>query len=216
MRSDLSAIRWFALCFGFAAILLPVACVDLDSAGAPAGMGTDTDTNAGNTPGGSSDGTSSTAGSNNTGGAAANPDASDPCLQVGQPASPTHESMFDALNNYRASKGLSTLAYSKVLEKAANAHAKDMFDRDFFDHDNPDGDGPADRALDAGFCRARAIGENIAWNQRSVSEVQVAWQNSPGHDANMVSTEYRYVGMGYYLSQKGPYYVQLFGDAFAR
>lgn len=201
MASTETSRRWCAL--GCAALLLCAGCVDLGTTGLPLGTGSDPTGNNG----------SGTSGSNNSGNTT-NPDATDPCLQVGQPASPTHQAMFDALNNYRASKGLATLSYSKVLEKAANAHAKDMYDRNFFDHTNPDGDGPADRAIDAGFCRTRAIGENIAWNQPTVSEVQIAWQNSPGHDANMVSTEFRYVGMGYYLSQNGPYYVQLFGDVF--
>ncbi|HOA75408.1 MAG TPA: CAP domain-containing protein [Phycisphaerae bacterium] len=144
----------------------------------------------------------------------ANPDTWDACVQVGQPASPTHREMFNALNQYRASQGLAQLSYSKVLEKAADAHARDMYRRDFFDHVNPDGDGPADRAIDAGFCRIRMVGENIAWNQRNVHEVQVAWQNSPGHNANMVNPDFKYVGMGYYFSANGPYYVQLFGTVW--
>lgn len=138
----------------------------------------------------------------------------DPCVDVGTPISATHHDMFEALNEYRLSQGRSELEYSKVLEEAADAHARDMYERGFFDHVNPDGDGPLERGEAAGFCRMHAIGENIAWNQRDVAEVQEAWENSPGHNANMLSTNYRYVGMGYYLSPVGPYWVQVFGNVF--
>jgi uncharacterized protein YkwD len=138
----------------------------------------------------------------------------DPCVQDAAPASATQLAMLDALNQYRASRGLAALANSRILEQAATAHAVDMYNRGFFDHINPDGDGPLERAVGAGFCRMRTIGENIAWNQASVADVQLAWQNSPGHNANMISTEFRYVGMGYYDSPAGPYYVQVFGDVF--
>ncbi|KAJ2843176.1 hypothetical protein IWW36_005642, partial [Coemansia brasiliensis] len=37
--------------------------------------------------------------------------------------------------------------------------------------------------------------ENIAWNQKTVSEVMTAWKNSPGHYANIVG-DYNYVGFG--------------------
>ncbi|MBI4579423.1 MAG: RNA polymerase, partial [Planctomycetes bacterium] len=90
-----------------------------------------------------------------------------------------------------------------------------MYQRDFFDHVNPDGNGPDDRAVAAGFCRMRMIGENIAWNYPDVAAVQDGWEDSPGHRANMVNDGFRYyVGMGYYDSPNGPYYVQLFGDVF--
>jgi len=141
-------------------------------------------------------------------------DVGDPCVAVGAPVSATHREMFEALNAYRLSQGRSALEYSRVLEAAADAHARDMYDRDFFNHTNPDGDGPLERAAAAGFCRIHAIGENIAWNQRDVAEVQEAWENSPGHNANMLSTSYRYVGMGYYHSPVGPFWVQEFGDVF--
>lgn len=153
-------------------------------------------------------------GGESTGGAPADPDVSDPCVQQGMPVSAVHQQMLDAMNAFRRSQGLNECEYSKVLERAANAHAKDMYDRDFFDHTNPSGEGPGDRAIDAGFCRARLVGENIAWNYQSVAAVQTGWENSPPHRENLVNPGFRYVGMGYYLSPNGPYYVQLFGDVF--
>lgn len=213
MRLSESRWVWIAPALWLGVLAFSPGCAEPGTVGPPLpGLGDDP---ADSTPGQSqtpSGGSSNPGGSTTSGGGTANPDASDRCVQVGQPASASHRQMFEALNAYRSSKGLPALAYSKILERAADGHALDMYNRNFFDHTNPDGDGPGERAIDAGFCRATAVGENIAWNQRSVSEVQVAWQNSPGHNANMVSTSYQYVGMGYYFSANGPYYVQLFGD----
>lgn len=139
--------------------------------------------------------------------------ANDTCASVGSPSSTIQQDMFNAVNAWRQQNSLATLAYSTKLEQAANAHAHDMYDRHFFDHTNPDGEGPLDRTNEAGFCTAssRTVGENIAWNQQTVAEVQTAWQNSTGHNENMLRPEFEYVGMGYYNSPDGPYWVQVFG-----
>lgn len=172
----------------------------------PGGGSTTADTNSpgGTTPDGTSNSPDSTTPPANV----------DPCVDQGSPSSSGHEQMFLLLNQYRQQQGVPTLEYSKILEEAAFAHAKDMYDRDFFDHVSPSGTRPIDRAADAGFCRIRSVGENIAWNYVSFQAVQTGWENSPGHNANMISTDYRYVGMGYYNSPNGPYYVQVFGDVF--
>jgi uncharacterized protein YkwD len=134
------------------------------------------------------------------------------CEPIGIPDTNTQQQMLNALNNYRIENSLATLMYSDTLEQAAQAHAQDMSFRNFFDHTNPDGDGPFDRAVAAGFCHAMMIGENIAYGQQSVAEVQNGWEGSPGHNANMLHTQYTFVGMGHYLSLLGEqYWVQLFG-----
>lgn len=139
--------------------------------------------------------------------------ANDACASVGSPSNPAQQEMFNAVNLWRQQNGLPTLAYSTKLEQAANAHARDMYDRHFFSHTNPDGETPLDRANEAGFCTtsSRTVGENIAQNQQTVAEVQAAWQNSAGHNENMLRPDFEYVGMGYYNSPDGPYWVQVFG-----
>jgi uncharacterized protein YkwD len=137
------------------------------------------------------------------------------CEPTTTPRTTTHQAMLEALNNYRVANGLSELLYSPTLEAAADAHAEDMFVRSFFDHTNPDGDGPLDRAIAAGFCSPRYVGENIAFRQWTVTQVQQEWQDSPGHDANMLTAEYVFVGMGYYRDVFGQkYWVQLFGTTW--
>jgi len=123
--------------------------------------------------------------------------------------------MHEALNAYRVRNGLSELLYSDSLETAADAHARDMYQRDFFSHENPDGETPLDRAVAAGFCQPMLVGENIAWGQgalTTVPEVQTGWENSPDHNANMLESDYAFAGMGHYVSPaSGRYWVQVFG-----
>lgn len=127
------------------------------------------------------------------------------CAQISVPADAVRQQMFDALNNYRIANGLRPLLYSKRLEAAADAHVADLANRSFFDHINPDGQNPGDRARAAGFCH-EYVGENIAAGQTSVAAVQLAWQNSPSHNENMLEPDYRYVGMGHYVDANGRQY----------
>ncbi len=136
--------------------------------------------------------------------------AGPPCARIGPPDSPTLEEMFEALNEYRIENGLDPLFYSQALEQAANDMAEDLWVRGFFAHVNPDGEGPADRALEAGFCN-RYVGENLAAGHLNVPQVMQAWKESPGHNANMLTPGYRYVGMGHSFDGSGrQYWVQEF------
>ncbi len=133
------------------------------------------------------------------------------CEPVGSPDGAVRSEMYQALNFYRLQQGRTALAYSDTLEAAANAHARDMYVRNFFNHENPDGEGPMDRALQAGFCELTFVAENIASGQRSVTEVQTGWENSPGHNANMLHDTPTLVGMGHYAAPTGVrYWVQVF------
>jgi len=132
------------------------------------------------------------------------------CARIGQPRTATHREMFEALNNYRIANDRGPLFYSQTLEKAADDEAQDLWVRNFFSHTNPDGQGPGDRALEAGFCH-QYVGENIAAGQTTVDQVMEAWEASPNHNANMLDPDYRYVGMGISTDARGrKYWVQEF------
>src|SRR5699024_9425938 len=52
----------------------------------------------------------------------------------------------------RADQGCTgTLDVDERLTEASRVHSADMAERDYFDHESPEGDGPADRAGDAGY-----------------------------------------------------------------
>jgi uncharacterized protein YkwD len=136
--------------------------------------------------------------------------AFDTCDAIGVPADATLEAMYDELNRYRLENGLGVLTYSRTLEAAANEHARDMYERGFFDHVNPDGEGPAERALRAGFCHPW-VGENVAEGFLTPASAQAAWEASPEHNTNMLDPRYDLVGMGHYVAPTGlHYWVQVF------
>ena len=62
----------------------------------------------------------------------------------------------------------------------------------------------------------RAVGENIAAGQTSVSEVMIGWLNSEGHCKNIMNATFTEVGMSLYQISSGYryYWTQNFGDTF--
>lgn len=119
--------------------------------------------------------------------------------------------VFEKLNAHRRDHGRSPLKLDRGLGAAARHHANDMSERDFFDHRSPNGDSPSDRARDHGY-GGGGVAENIAQGYRSPTQVMTGWQNSSGHNANMLNRDYQAVGIGY--DPDGNYWVQVFGRSF--
>jgi len=90
-----------------------------------------------------------------------------------------------SINAIRASMGMPALSYSNTLEKTARAHAADMNRKGFFSHKGSNGSTVGKRAKRAGY-RWCLISENIAKGQKSLTEVMVAWRDSPPHYQNLV------------------------------
>ncbi len=117
---------------------------------------------------------------------------------VSQAQSPDSSSYTQLVNNFRTNQGAGTVRQSAVLTRAAQAHAEDMERRGYFSHSSvggPNGNTLMARATSAG-CNMRAGAENIAQGQRSEQDVFVAWQNSPGHRANLLGRAYTEYGLG--------------------
>ena len=85
------------------------------------------------------------------------------------------------------------LAWNCTLASVAEQHSADMADNNFFSHTGSDGSSIGTRLTNAGY-NWRAAGENIAAGQSSVSEVMVAWLESPGHCENIMNSNFREVG----------------------
>ena len=103
------------------------------------------------------------------------------------------------------------LAWNDALYKAAQRFAFDMATLGFFNHMHPDGSSAGDRISDEGY-RWRTWGENIAYGYSTAEAVVQAWIDSPGHRANMLSSKFKELGVGYRVAQSGrAYWVQDFG-----
>jgi len=121
--------------------------------------------------------------------------------------------VYSLTNVERAANGVHPLAWNDLLGNAARDHSRDMGTRDYFSHDSPEGRTPGDRVTAAGY-NWSAVGENIAAGQATPAAVMQSWMNSPGHRANILSTNYCDLGVGYaYVSgsRYGHYWTQNFG-----
>jgi hypothetical protein len=98
-------------------------------------------------------------------------------------------------NNQRTSNSLGALALNGVLNQAAQAKANDMVTRDYWSHNTPDGATPWTFFTAAGY-QYQTAGENLAYGFDTSANTVVAWMNSPGHRANILSTTYKEVGFG--------------------
>lgn len=104
------------------------------------------------------------------------------------------EAAREAINQYRKSKGLKPLKLDAELTTAARAHANDLAKWDRISHYGSDGSNPWDRVKRAGY-NAKLAAENVGTGQVSFSEVLKGWQESPGHNKNLLQAEAQHMGI---------------------
>ncbi|WP_343233357.1 CAP domain-containing protein [Streptomonospora sp. PA3] len=96
-------------------------------------------------------------------------------------------------NEERADAGCPPLSVDPRLTAASEAHSRDMAARDYMAHESPEGEGPAERAEEAGY--HAWSGENVAAGYTSPEAVMEGWMNSPGHRANILNCANTEVGV---------------------
>ncbi|NNE57596.1 MAG: CAP domain-containing protein [Hellea sp.] len=89
------------------------------------------------------------------------------------------------LNKYRAEYGLSPVTLNKKLNNASLRHAEDMARNGMISHTGTDGSSHSDRVQEHGYDFSIAA-ENVASGQESWNGVFKAWQDSPGHNENLL------------------------------
>jgi uncharacterized protein YkwD len=118
---------------------------------------------------------------------------------------------INQLNNYRASKGLARLLISDSISVACDRHNSDMAKYKYFDHVTQKSDFfavgsyPWDRMADCGYDYYTSEAENIAAGQQTAAQVFSAWKASSGHNANMLSSSYKVIGVSEYVLSGSPY-----------
>lgn len=124
---------------------------------------------------------------------------------------PSATRMLILVNEERKKAGLSELTLDKKLSEVAAAHAKDMFARGYLSHYTPEGKSAFDRMKEAGINPFFA-GENLALAP-DVDSAMAGLMNSTGHRANVLSGDYRKVGIAAYDGGvHGEIFVQEFTD----
>lgn len=116
--------------------------------------------------------------------------------------------MITLINQARVQNGLGELSLNNSLESSAMVRSKEIVT--LFSHTRPD---QTDCFTSITLDRYYAAGENIAAGQTTIEEVFDAWMNSPGHRANILSSNFTDIGISLYYdssSTYGYYWVQLF------
>ncbi|MEH1889706.1 MAG: CAP domain-containing protein [Nostoc sp.] len=118
------------------------------------------------------------------------------------------QSVFNQINNYRASQGLPTLTRNSAIENQARIHSQNMANGTVpFGHT-----GFSERVRAIGI-PYRAAGENVAYNQGYSDPATIAvqgWLKSPGHLAN-IKGNYDKTGIGVASNSRGEiYFTQIF------
>ena len=116
------------------------------------------------------------------------------------------------MNQVRRRHGLRPLRYNSRLRSAAVFHSRDMGRRGYFEHDSISGT-PFWRRIERfypsrGF-RSWTVGENLFWASETYGAAFAVreWMNSPPHRENILSRDWREVGIGavYFANASGEY-----------
>ena len=119
--------------------------------------------------------------------------------------------VLELVNQERQKEGLSPLVLDEALNEAATVRANELVER--MEHTRPDGRDCFTVLSDKNITY-RAAGENIAAGYKSPEDVMNGWMNSPGHRANILSSNFGKLGVGFVKSSSGLqyYWVQIFID----
>lgn len=115
------------------------------------------------------------------------------------------------INDYRVSNGLQPLLVSDRLSEAGDRHCLDMGTYCFFSHMTlashqfASGATVSDRMAASGYGYNTYRGENIAAGHATAAEVFAAWKASPGHNANMLSSDFSVLGVSLVHVSGSPY-----------
>ncbi len=123
------------------------------------------------------------------------------------------EEVVELVNEIRQAEGLQPLVLSLALTDVASEFACEMIEEDFFAHINPETDeSPGDRLTVSGYIYF-SMGENLAGGQTTAQEVVDAWMNSEPHKDNILTPEWREIGVAIRNGGSfGWYWVQEFAD----
>lgn len=151
------------------------------------------------------------------------------CLFACQPSPPPLDvhslsaEVHRLTNLLRAEHGAEPLERLEVLDGLSLRHSSNMASQGFFEHADPEGHTPADRMrLFLSDLVSRNSGENIA--QRSLearsntefAEVLIQmWRDSPGHFRNMISKDFKHLGVGVVKTEDRIYATQTFASGVA-
>jgi uncharacterized protein YkwD len=109
------------------------------------------------------------------------------------------------INQERAAQGLLAYAAQGQLQTAARLHSTDMACNGFFDHKGSDGSNVGQRVNAQGYSWSW-VGENIfAGSSATPQSAFDWWMSSAPHRANLLSSNYTEIGLGYIYEAGSPF-----------
>jgi len=124
------------------------------------------------------------------------------------PAAEFRAEMLRLVNEEREKAGLAPLEYHEELTEAAQRRAEEAAEK--FSHTRPDGARWVTVFEEHGL-KYQVARENLAKGFRTAAAMVRAWMNSEGHRANILASDYTYLGVGYCVREDGTIFTaQLF------
>lgn len=118
--------------------------------------------------------------------------------------------VMNLANVERNAVGLPALSWDNAIANAANVRAVEI--SQVFEHTRPDGRSCFTALEEQGISNGYR-GENIAAGYTTPKAVMTGWMNSQGHRENILRSQFKRIGVGYYIDANGrANWVQLFAS----
>lgn len=121
----------------------------------------------------------------------------------------TVDDLLSAHNSYRQSNGAPALCLNSKLLTDASNFCSYMAATGDFSHYSRNGSTPTSRLSAVGY-NWYTYGENIALGYTSVNSVMTGWENSPGHNQNILEPSFRQAGFASCQGAQGIFWVAVF------
>lgn len=121
------------------------------------------------------------------------------------PLDTEEQAFLTLINNYRSQNGLSTLTVDTKLQDASEWMSVDMGVNAYFSHTDSLGRDPFVRMSAFGYNYNTWKGENLAAGTSSAQTAFDLWRNSPGHNSNMLGSNYNAIGVARAQTVGSPY-----------
>lgn len=105
------------------------------------------------------------------------------------------QAFLTLINNYRTQNGLGTLSLNTELNNAAEWMSNDMAVNNYFSHTDSLGRDSFQRMAAFGYNYNTWKGENLAAGTDTAQAAFDAWKRSPGHNANMLNSNFTVIGI---------------------
>ena len=111
------------------------------------------------------------------------------------------EGVIGRINAIRRARGLRPLRHNARLAAAADFHSRDMARKGYFEHDSASGTAfwrRIERFYPSRGFRSWTVGENLLWATDTYGAAFAVreWMHSPPHRENILSRDWREVGIG--------------------